>query len=143
MGILGNMKGLSFLSRVETSHGYQNRYFECGGSQRYHYGMCAMLELISVVPKFRLRRVQKKGKRAKSKKLCFAKKNFFFLRVHKVEIVRGVNTVQKNRGEDLLNKKVFEFLAPIKVHHFGNFVIFTLPKPFFRRFFLLQRFSHL
>ena len=74
MGILGNMKILSFLSRILTSLGYQNGYCECGGSQRYHYGRCAMLKLIFVAPKFRLRRVKKRGKKEQKMKNCVLQK---------------------------------------------------------------------
>ena len=52
-----------------------------------------MLQLIFVGPKFRLPRVQKKGKKGqKNEKLRFAKNIFLFLRVHELEIVLGVNT---------------------------------------------------
>ena len=79
MGILGNMQLLSSCSRILTLLKYQNRYCGCGGSQRYHHGRCAVLKLPFVAPKFRLRRVKKKGgKRAKNDKLRFAKTTIFF-----------------------------------------------------------------
>ena len=77
MGILGNMQLLSSCSRVLTSLRYQNGYYGCGGSQRYHYGRCAMLKLIFVVPKFRLRRVQNRGKKEQKKKNCVLQKKTF------------------------------------------------------------------
>ena len=40
------------------------------------------LNSLFLAPKFRLRRVQKTGKKAKNEKWRFAKKNFLFLRVH-------------------------------------------------------------
>ena len=75
MGILGNIKVLSFLSCVLTSLRYQNGYYGCGGSHPYHYGRCAMLKLIFVAPKFRLRRVQKRGKKEQKMKNCVLQKN--------------------------------------------------------------------
>ena len=78
MGILGNMKVLSFHSHVLTLLKYQNRYFGYGRSQRYHYGRYAMLKLPLVAPKFRLRRVKKRGKKSKKWKIAFCKNNFFF-----------------------------------------------------------------
>ena len=66
MVIFGNMQVLSFLSRFLTSLGslrYQNGYYGCGGSQRYHYGRCAMLKCPFVSTKVRLRRNKSKGKK--------------------------------------------------------------------------------
>ena len=96
MGILGNMQVLSFLSRILTLLTYQNGYYECDGSQRYHYGRRAMLKLVFVAPKFRLRRVKKKGKLIKNEKNAFCKKKLLFLRVHELGIVLGVNMDRKN-----------------------------------------------
>ena len=126
MEIFGNMQVLPFLSYVLTSLKYHNGYYGCGGSQRYHYGRCAMLKLVFVAPKFRLLRVQKKWKkRAKNEKSRFAKITIFFLRVHEWDIVLGVNTDQKNRvGKVCSPKKIFEFWEPVKVRNFGNFVIY-------------------
>ena len=78
MEILGNMQVLSLLIRVLTSLRYQNRYCRCGESQRYHYGRCAVLKLVFVAPKFRLRRVQKKGKKEKKMKNRVLQKIFFY-----------------------------------------------------------------
>ena len=84
-----------------------------------------MLKLPLVATKFRLRRVKKKGeKRAKNEKLRFAKITIFFLRVHELDIVLGVNTDRKNRvGKVCSPKKIFEFWEPVKVRNFGNFVL--------------------
>ena len=70
MGILENMKVLSFHGHVLTLLKYQNRYCGCGRSQPYHYGSCAMLKLTFVAPKFRLRRVKKRGKKEQKMKNC-------------------------------------------------------------------------
>ena len=83
MRILAIMLILSFLSRILTSLGYQNGYCGCGcgGSQLYHYEGFAMLKLIFVAPKFRLRRVKKKKQKvAQNEKLRFAK-NECYIRV--------------------------------------------------------------
>ena len=92
MEILGNMQLLSSCSRV------LNGYCGCKGSQRYQ-NWSAMLNLVFVAPKFRLRRVQKRGreKRAKNEKSRFAKNTFLFLRVNELDIILGVNTDRKNR----------------------------------------------
>ena len=74
MGILGNMQVLPFLSCVLTALRYQNGYYGCGGSQRYHCGRCAILKLIFVAPKFRLRGVQKRGKKEQKMKSCVLQK---------------------------------------------------------------------
>ena len=142
MEIFGNMQVLPFLSCVLTSLRYQNGYCGCRGSQRYHYGRCAMLKLIFVAPKFRLRRVKKRReKRAKNEKLRFAKITiFFFLRVHELDIVLGVNRDRKNLVEKVCSpKKVFEFWEPVKVRNFGNFVIFRLVRlrPICQYFYLI------
>ena len=115
-------------SRVLTSRTCQNGYSGCGEGQRYLCGRCAMLKLPFVAPKLRLYRIQKKGKkgqkRAKNEKL-FCKNNYFFLRVHKLDIVLGVNMDRKNRvGKVCSPKKIFDFLSPVKVRNFGNFLIF-------------------
>ena len=85
----------SFLSRILTSYyTYQNGYCECGGSQRYHYEMFAVHKLPFVAPKFRLRRVQKNGKKEqKNEKSRFAKNTFLFYRVHELQMVLGFSTV--------------------------------------------------
>ena len=70
MEIFGNMWVLPFLSCVLTSLRYQNGYYGCGGSRRYHYGRCAMLKLPLVAPKFRLRRVKKRGKKEQKMENC-------------------------------------------------------------------------
>ena len=49
-----------------------------------------MLKLVFVAPKFRLRRVQKRGKKEQKLKNCG-------LSVHELDIVLGVNTDRKNR----------------------------------------------
>ena len=127
MEIFGNMQVLPFLSCVLTSLRYQDGYWECRGSQRYHYGRWAMLELIFVRPKFRLRRVKKRGKKSKKWKMAFCKNNYLFLRVHELDIVLGVNTDRKTRvGKVCSPKKIFEFWKPVKVRNFGNFVICTI-----------------
>ena len=126
MGILWNVKVLSSCSRVLTSLRYQNGHCGCGGSQRYHYGRCAMLKLIFVAPKFRLRRVKKRGLKEQKMKNCVLQKNYlsFFLRVHELDIVLGVNTNQKSRMGKLCSpKKFFEFWEPVKVRNFGNFLM--------------------
>ena len=74
MGILGNMKVLSFHCHVLTLLKYQNRYCGCARSQQYHYGRCAMLKLPLVAPKFRLRRVKKRGKKEQKMKNCVLQK---------------------------------------------------------------------
>ena len=109
MGILGNMKVLPFLSCVLTSLRYQNGYYGCGGSQRYHYGRCAMLKLIFVAPKFRLRRVKKNGeKRAKNEKLRFAKITIFFFACSRVgHCSGGQYGSEKPCGKGVLAKKIF------------------------------------
>ena len=70
-----------------------------------------MLKLIFVAPKFRLRRVQKRGKKEqKMKTRVLQKKTFLFLHVHELDIVLGVNTDRKNRvGKVCSPKKNFEF----------------------------------
>ena len=60
---MGILQVLHFLSHVLTSLRYEGGYNECGESQRYHYGRCAVLKLVFLAPKFRLRRLQKKGKK--------------------------------------------------------------------------------
>ena len=66
-------------SRVLTSYVYQNGYCEYGESQRYHCGTFAVDKLPFVAPKFRLRRVQKKGKKEQNNlKSRFAKNTFLF-----------------------------------------------------------------
>ena len=127
MEIFGNMQVLPFLSCVLTSLRYQNGYYGCGGSQRYHYGRCAMLKLPFVAPKFRLRRIKRRGKKSKKWKIAFCKNNYFFLRVHELDIVLGVNTYRKNRvGKVCSPKKFFEFWEPVKVRNFGNFVLYLI-----------------
>ena len=75
MEILGNMKFLTILSRVLTSLGHQNGYFECGESQRYHYGRCAMLKLIYFCSaQIQTGLSSKKGKKEQKMKNC--KKKF-------------------------------------------------------------------
>ena len=69
MGILGNMQLLmSSCTRVLKSYTYHNGYCVCGGSQRYHYEMCAVLKLIFIAPKFKLCRVRKRGKKEQKMK---------------------------------------------------------------------------
>ena len=72
------MQVLSFLSRVLTSLGYQNGYCEFGESQRYHYAIFSVHKLAFVVPKFRLRRVQKKIKKEQKMKNCVSQKILFY-----------------------------------------------------------------
>ena len=88
-GIFVNMQVLSFFRGVLISLRYQNGYCECGGSQLYHYGRCAMLELNFVAPKFRLRRVQKREKKSKKWKIAFCQKNFFIFACSQVEHSSG------------------------------------------------------
>ena len=79
MEILGNMQLLSSCSRVLTSLRYQNEYCGGKGSQRYHYGMFAVHKLPFVATKFRLRRVQKNGKKEqKMKNHILQNKLFYF-----------------------------------------------------------------
>ena len=84
-----------------------------------------MLKLNFVAPKFRLRRVQKRGGKEQKMKNCVLQdKLFFFSRVHEFDIILGVNTDQKNHVENVCSsKKIFEFWEPVKVRNFGNFVI--------------------
>ena len=79
-----------------------------------------MLKLILVAPKFRLRRVKKRGKTSKNEELRFAKITIFFLRVHELDIVLGVNTDRKNRvGKVCSPKKIFEFWEPVNYYLFS------------------------
>ena len=64
-----------------------------GGRQRYHFGGCAVLKLVFLASKFRLRRIQKKGTKGKEMKNCVLQKILFlFYLVPKLKIVLGVNT---------------------------------------------------
>ena len=130
MEILGNMQILSSCSRVLTSLRYQDQYFGCGESQRYHYERCAMLKLPFVATKFRPRRVKKRGKKEQKMKNCILeKKSFLFLHVHELDIILRVNTDRKNRvGKVCSPKKFFVFLSPVKVRNFGNFLICVCTK---------------
>ena len=53
------------------------------------------------------------------KNCILQKKTFLFLHVHKLDIVLGVNTDEKNH----VGKVCFVFWEPVKVRNFGNFVI--------------------
>ena len=68
MVIFGNMQVLSFLSRFLTSLRYQNGSSSCGGSQRYHYGRCAVLKRPFVSTKVRLRLNKSEGKKGEKMK---------------------------------------------------------------------------
>ena len=68
MVIFGNMQVLSFLSRFLTTLKYQNGSWGCVGSQRYHYGRCAVLKRPFVSTKVRLRRNKSKGKKGEKMK---------------------------------------------------------------------------
>ena len=57
---------------------YQNGYCGCGGNQRYHFGRCAMLKLVFVAPRFRLRQVQKNGKKEQNMKNRVLKNELFY-----------------------------------------------------------------
>ena len=81
MEILGNMQLLSSCSHVLMSYAYQNGYCECRESQRYHYGRCAMLKLVFVAPNFRLRLVQKNGKKEQKMKSRVSQKTLFYFSV--------------------------------------------------------------
>ena len=81
MVIIWSMQLLSSCSRVLTSLTYQNGYCECGESQRYHCGRCAMLKLVFVAPKFRLRQVQKNGKKEQKMKNRVLQKTLFYFSV--------------------------------------------------------------
>ena len=74
MGIFGNMKIPPFLSRVLTSLKYQDGHCGCRRSQLYHYRRFAMLKIVFVAPKFRLRRVKKGPKWRKNWEIAFCKK---------------------------------------------------------------------
>ena len=63
-----------------------------------------------------------RAKRAKNEKLRFAQKTIFFLRVHELDIILGINTDQKSCvGKVCSPKKFFEFWEPVKVRNLGNF----------------------
>ena len=84
MGILGNMQLRSSCSRCLTLYTYQIGYYECGGSQRYHYGLFEVHKLPFAAPKFRLRRVQKMKQKRKKGKIVFCKKDFCILACSRV-----------------------------------------------------------
>ena len=108
MEILGNMQILSSCSRVLTSLRCQDGYCGCEGSQRYHYWRCAMLKLIFVEPKFRLRRVQKNGKKEqKMKNRVLQKKLFSFACSRTGHYSGGQYGSEKSCGEVVLAKKIF------------------------------------
>ena len=108
MGILGNVKVLSSCSRVLISLSYQNGCCGCEGSQPQHYRRHAVLKLIFVVPKFRLGRVQKRGKKEKKIKNCVLQKKLFFFACSRVGHCSGGQCgSEKSCGEGVLAKKNF------------------------------------
>ena len=119
------MRGENGNTHVLTSLRCQNGYCECGESQRYHYGRCAMLKLIFVAPKFRLRRVRKRGKKSKKWKIAFCKKKvFYFCIFTSWTLFWGSIRIEKIMwGRCARQKNFLTFWAPVKVRNFGNFVI--------------------
>ena len=112
IGILGNMKVLSFHCHVLTLLEYQNRYCGCVRSQPYQYGRCAILKLLFVAPKFRLRRVKKRGKKEHKMKNCVLQKKLFFFACSRVgHCFGGQYGSEKSYGEGVLAKKNFWILG--------------------------------
>ena len=114
MGILGNMQLLSLCSCVLTSYTYQNGYCECGSSQRYHYGMFAMHKLLFVAQKFRLRRVQKNGKKEQKIENRVLQKTLFYF---------SMFTSWKWFGRLIWVKKMAWGRCPLQ-KNFWNFLIY-------------------
>ena len=105
MGILWNMQLLSSCSRVLTSLRYQDGYYGCRGS---HYGRCAMLKLVFVAPKYRLRRVQKyEKKEQKMKNRVLQKTLFYFCVFTSWKWFWGLIRVEKIIWGSVLAKKFF------------------------------------
>ena len=119
MGIFWNMKVLTILSRVLTSLRYQNGYCGCRESQRYDYGSCAMIKLPLVAPKFRLRRVQKKGKKEQKMKNCVLQKKTF----HTSYFWESIRIEKIVLGRCAHQNFFFTFRHQFKVRNYGNFVI--------------------
>ena len=78
MVIFGNMQVLSFLSRFLTTLRYQNGYYGCGGSQRYHYGRCVFLKRSFASTNSRFCLVGLKAKKGEKMKKTCVKKYIFF-----------------------------------------------------------------
>ena len=77
MEILGNMQPLSSCSRVLTS-GIRMGTVGVKEAKDTQYWRYAMLKLVFVAPKFRLRRVQKNGKKEQKMKNRVLQKTLFF-----------------------------------------------------------------
>ena len=126
MVIFGNMQVLPFLSRFLTSLRYQNGYYGCRGSQRYHYGRFVLfkrpfvstimgglycLNALLLAPKsdcVEINRRQKRAKKTRVKKYIFFKidaKIFSSMKKHKESNAIGFESVPLNIKIDVFSVK--------------------------------------
>ena len=103
MGILGNMQLPSSFSRILTSNTIRMGTVREEGSQRYYYRMFAVHKLPFVASKFRLRRVQKNGKKSKKKLLNFLL--FFSL------IIKSFFNLLKTIWKYVFESKFFDYFS--------------------------------
>ena len=119
MGTLGNIPILTKFISSSCPHAVVFWRHRC------YYGMFAVHKLSFLAPKFRLRRVQKNGKKEQKMKNRVLQKTLFYFSVFTSwTLFWGLIRVEKIVWGRCARQKIFfDFSLPVKVRNFGKFLI--------------------